>query len=332
MAAAKKHRGLGRGLDALIPVVETQEENSGSSEKEEDKEVNRKSKNLQIGAQTVQSTGERKTDEDETSAEYIRMVKLTMVEPDRSQPRKNFDQQKLEELADSIRSKGLLEPIIVQDKGNHYEIIAGERRWRACKLVELKEIPVIVRNYDEMEKIEVSLIENIQREDLNPIEEARAYLRLTEEFHLKQEEVAQKVSKNRASVANSIRLLKLTDEVQQMVIDGTLSMGHARALIPIEEKLQITIAQKIVSENLSVRETEKLIRKMTTEQKENGAEEKKIEPSTEVIYHDIADKMNAALGMKVRIKSQGDNKGKLEISFSDQNDLEKLMDLLMAKE
>ena len=218
-------RGLGKGLDALIPA----------GDKKITKEENTK------GAETV--------------------VKITKVEPNRSQPRKNFDEDALQELADSIKQFGLLQPILVQDKGEYYEIIAGERRWRAAKLAGLKEVPVIIRNYSSQEIVEISLIENIQREDLNPIEEAQAYKRLLTEFNLKQDEVAERVSKSRTAVTNSMRLLKLCDGVQQMIIDDMLSTGHARALIPIEDpELQLQLAQRIFDEKLSVREVEKLVK------------------------------------------------------------------------
>lgn len=328
MATAKKHRGLGRGLDALIPMAEPQEsetenhaESSTGTEKEREEVL--------AGQKKTETDRENRTSGEE---KYVRMVKLSLVEPDKSQPRKKFDSEKLEELAESIRNKGLLEPILVQDKGDHYEIIAGERRWRACRMAQLHEIPVIVKNYDEQERIEISLIENIQREDLNPIEEARAYKRLTEEFHLKQDEVAQKVSKNRTSIANSMRLLKLADPVQKMVVDGSISMGHARALIPVEEeKIQTQLAQKIVSENLSVRDTEKLVRSLQEQKNTTAGKETAGDASLNLIYQDIADKMNATLGMKVRIRQQSGKSGKLEISFAGQEDLEKLMDLLITQ-
>ena len=224
--AAKVSRGLGKGLDSLIPM------GSVSSEKKADsKEENKESK-------------------DSKATETV--VKITQVEPNREQPRKNFDEDALQELADSIKQFGLLQPILVQDRKTHYEIIAGERRWRAAKLAGLKEVPVIIRDYTDQEIVEISLIENIQREDLNPIEEAQAYKRLLTEFNLKQDEVAERVSKSRTAVTNSMRLLKLCDEVQQMIIDDMLSTGHARALISIEDpEQQYMIAQKIFDEKCS---------------------------------------------------------------------------------
>jgi len=208
-------RGLGRGLDALIPA-------------------------------DVMLEPEKKHSEKEEKADGATLVKITMVEPNREQPRKNFDEDSLQELADSIKQFGLLQPILVKDRGEYYEIVAGERRWRAAKLAGLKEVPVIIRDLTDQEIVEISLIENIQREDLNPIEEAQAYKRLLTEFHLKQDEVAERVSKSRTAVTNSMRLLKLCDQVQKMVIDDMISTGHARALISIEDpEEQYMIAQKI---------------------------------------------------------------------------------------
>lgn len=350
----KKHRGLGRGLDALIPnTVEEERRNmETSSENEEEKtstenpakktntgragknEPNRAADTANgSAAYNIEETASDPTEisgEDEQAQEengMVRMVRISLVEPDRNQPRKNFDKEKLQELADSIKTKGLLEPIIVQEKGGHYEIIAGERRWRACRIAELTEIPVIVKNYDDLEKVEISLIENIQREDLNPIEEANAYRRLIDEFHLKQDELAERVSRNRTSIANSMRLLKLCEKVQEMVADGRLSMGHARALIPVEdEETQLALAVKIVEEHLSVRDVEKLIRSL----QRKAPRKKEKDPALELIYKDLENRMNAALGMKVAIKSQNEKSGRIEITYSNQDDLEKLMDRLMG--
>ncbi len=350
----KKHRGLGRGLDALIPntVEEERRDMETSSENEEEKtstenpakktSTGRAGKN-EPGKAADTSNGSAAYNIEETALDpaeisgedepaqeengMVRMVRISLVEPDRNQPRKNFDKEKLQELADSIKTKGLLEPIIVQEKGGHYEIIAGERRWRACRIAELTEIPVIVKNYDDLEKVEISLIENIQREDLNPIEEANAYRRLIDEFHLKQDELAERVSRNRTSIANSMRLLKLCEKVQEMVADGRLSMGHARALIPVEdEETQLALAVKIVEEHLSVRDVEKLIRSL----QRKAPRKKEKDPALELIYKDLENRMNAALGMKVAIKSQNEKSGRIEITYSSPDDLEKLMDRLMG--
>ena len=286
-------RGVGKGLDALIPA----------GDKKITKEENTK------GAETI--------------------VKITKVEPNRSQPRKNFDEDALQELADSIKQFGLLQPILVQDKGEYYEIIAGERRWRAAKLAGLKEVPVIIRNYSSQEIVEISLIENIQREDLNPIEEAQAYKRLLTEFNLKQDEVAERVSKSRTAVTNSMRLLKLCDGVQQMIIDDMLSTGHARALIPIEDpELQLQLAQRIFDEKLSVREVEKLVKSILKPAEEKPKKEE-IPQSLMYIYQNIENKLKDKLSRKVAISPKGKNgSGKIEIEFYSNDDLEKLIEIL----
>ena len=253
------------------------------------------------------------------------LVKITSVEPNRKQPRKNFDEDKLQELADSIKQVGMLEPPLVQDRKDHYEIIAGERRWRAAKLAGLKEIPVIIRDYSEQEIMEISLIENIQREDLNPIEEAQAFKRLLTEFNLKQDEVAERVSKSRAAVTNSIRLLKLSDDVQQMVIDDMISTGHARALLAIEDHdEQYALAQKIFDEKLSVRDVEKLVKNL-----HKPARPKKIDDKTmQAIYLDIEEKLKQQLSTKVTVTSKGEGIGKIEIEFYSHDDLDRLLDMI----
>ena len=232
-------------------------------------------------------------------------------------------------MADSIKQFGLLQPILVQDKKNYYEIIAGERRWRAAKIAGLKEIPVIIRNYTEREIVEISLIENIQREDLNPIEEAHAFKRLLEEFHLKQDEVAECVSKSRTAVTNSMRLLKLCEGVQQMIIDDMLSTGHARALIPIEDKeLQLQLAQRVFDEKLSVREVEKIVKSIISPEK---AKEKKedIPQNIQYIYENIENRLKEKLSRKVAISSKGKSGvGKIEIEFYSNDDLDRLIESL----
>lgn len=290
---------MGKGIDALIPNVET-------------KEIKIKKENA----------GNENQDK-----EFERTVKITMVEPNREQPRKNFDEDSLIELAESIKQFGLLQPILVQDRKTYFEIVAGERRWRAAKIAGLKEVPVIVRNLTEQEIVEISLIENIQRENLNPIEEAMAYKRLLTEFDLKQDEVAERVSKSRTAVTNSMRLLKLCDEVQQMIIDDMITTGHARALISIEDKeQQYAIAQKIFDEKLSVRDVEKLVKDMNKPVKEK--KEVKKDKSLEIIYRDIEEKIKQALSTKVEIIAKGDGIGKIEIEFYNHDDLEKITDKL----
>ena len=299
MAARGLGKGLGKGIDALIPNVET-------------KEIKIKKENA----------GNENQDK-----EFERTVKITMVEPNREQPRKNFDEDSLIELAESIKQFGLLQPILVQDRKTYFEIVAGERRWRAAKIAGLKEVPVIVRNLTEQEIVEISLIENIQRENLNPIEEAMAYKRLLTEFDLKQDEVAERVSKSRTAVTNSMRLLKLCDEVQQMIIDDMITTGHARALISIEDKeQQYAIAQKIFDEKLSVRDVEKLVKDMNKPVKEK--KEVKKDKSLEIIYRDIEEKIKRALSTKVEIIAKGDGIGKIEIEFYNHDDLEKITDKL----
>ncbi|NBI89807.1 ParB/RepB/Spo0J family partition protein [Lachnospiraceae bacterium] len=290
-------RGLGKGLDALIP--NTIEKTNSKSKEDKSNEKN---------------PGDK-------------LVKITMIEPNREQPRKNFDEDSLLELAESIKQFGLLQPILVQDKGTYYEIIAGERRWRAAKLAGIKEVPVIIRNLTEQEIVEISLIENIQREDLNPIEEAMAYKRLLTEFNLKQDEVAERVSKSRTAVTNSIRLLKLCDEVQQMIIDDMITTGHARALISIEDsEKQYMIAQKIFDEKLSVRDVEKLMKELNKPVKES--KEPKKNEKLEIIYDEIEEKIKQSLGTKVVISSKGNGAGKVEIEFYSHDDLEKITDKL----
>ena len=248
-----------------------------------------------------------------------------MVEPNGGQPRKNFDEDSLMELAESIRQFGLLQPILVQDKNDHYEIIAGERRWRAAKLAGLKEIPVIIKELTDQEVVEISLIENIQRENLNPIEEAQAYKRLLTEFNLKQDEVAERVSKSRTAVTNSMRLLKLCDEVQQMVVNEMLTTGHARALLAIEDpEEQYRIAQKVFDEKLSVREVEKLVKNLNKPEKPK----KKENESLTAIYQNLEERLKESLGRKVSISSRENGNGRIEIEFYGHEDLDRLMEFL----
>ena len=300
--AGKAVRGLGKGLDSLIPkaVEETK------AKKEEGKPAGEEgSKEAGKGQETI--------------------VKITMVEPNRKQPRKNFDEDALQELSDSIRQFGLIQPILVQDRKDHYEIIAGERRWRAAKLAGLKEVPVIIRDYSEQEIMEISLIENIQREDLNTIEEAQAYKRLLTEFNLKQDEVAERVSKSRAAVTNSIRLLKLSDKVQQMVIDDMISTGHARALLAVEnQEEQYTLAQQIFDEKLSVRDVEKLVKNLHKPAKPKKSDDKALQ----AIYQDIENKLKDRLSTKVTVTSKGEGTGKIEIEFYNHEDLDRLLDII----
>ena len=291
-------RGLGKGLDSLIPT-----------------NVMMESKVKHATVSTASSAEEGK--------DGTLMVKLSKVEPNREQPRKNFDEDSLQELAESLKQFGMLQPILVQNRGDYYEIIAGERRWRAAKIAGLKEVPVIVRELTDQEIVEISLIENIQREDLNPIEEAQAYKRLLTEFHLKQDEVAERVSKSRTAVTNSMRLLKLCDEVQKMVVDDMISTGHARALISIEDpEEQYLIAQKIFDEKLSVREVEKLVKDLHKPPKPPKEENKTLQ----AIYQEISERLKQSLSTKVSVSAKQNGAGKIEIEFYNHEDLERLLE------
>ena len=291
-------RGLGKGLDSLIPTNVMMES--------------------EVKHATVSTASSAEEGKDGTL-----MVKLSKVEPNREQPRKNFDEDSLQELAESLKQFGMLQPILVQNRGDYYEIIAGERRWRAAKIAGLKEVPVIVRELTDQEIVEISLIENIQREDLNPIEEAQAYKRLLTEFHLKQDEVAERVSKSRTAVTNSMRLLKLCDEVQKMVVDDMISTGHARALISIEDpEEQYLIAQKIFDEKLSVREVEKLVKDLHKPPKPPKEENKTLQ----AIYQEISERLKQSLSTKVSVSAKQNGAGKIEIEFYNHEDLERLLE------
>lgn len=294
---AVRKSGLGKGLDSLIPEANIKKE---AVKKEE-------------------NTGDVK-------------IKITKIEPNREQPRKNFEEDSLLELSESIKQFGVIQPLIVQEKNGLYEIIAGERRWRAAKLAGLKEVPVIIKKYSEQEIVEISLIENIQRENLNPIEEALAYKKLLTEFNLKQDEIAERVSKSRTAVTNSMRLLKLDDRVQQMVIDDKISTGHARALISIEDnELQYNIANRIFDEKLSVRDIEKIVKKLLSEDKEE-IKEKVNETDNTFIYKNIEDRITSIVGTKVTVNNKKNNKGKIEIEYYSADELERIFDLLQSIE
>lgn len=299
---AIKKTGLGKGLDSLIPVQSTRKKPEGESVAPK------------VEIKTIVKNEELK-------------LRITEVEPNRDQPRKKFDEDALLELADSIKQFGVLQPLLVQKRNDYYEIIAGERRWRAAKMAGLKEIPVVVKDFSDQQIVEISLIENIQREDLNPIEEAQAFKRLLTEFHLKQDEVAERVSKSRTAVTNSIRLLKLDERVQQMIIDDMLSTGHARALLSIEDKeTQYKIAVQVFDEKLSVREVERLVKNLS---KETPVKEKgKVE--NQFIYEDIEEKIKALLGTKVTINHKANNKGKIEIEYYSNDELERLLYLFQS--
>lgn len=303
-----KKMGLGRGLNTLIPKAPIVDEEDVEQVK---KKVSRSSKSKKKAEPEKELT-----------------LPIDKIEPNPDQPRNQFDEDTLQELSDSIKQYGMLQPILVTPKDDFYEIIAGERRWRAAKQAGLKKIPVIIKNYTEQEIVEISLIENIQREDLNPIEEAFAYKRLLEEFNLKQDEVAERVSKSRTAVTNSIRLLKLNEKVQQMVIDDMIQTGHARALLGIEDlEKQYNMAQKVFDEKLSVRETEKLVKKVQKEKEE--VEKTKMDKQLEIVYQDLEEKMKQILGTKVSINAKDENKGKIEIEYYNKEDLDRLIDMIL---
>lgn len=298
MAVKNTKKGLGKGLDSLIPKMEVDE---------------------------ISSKPKRQVSE--IVEKGIMTVKINMVEPNRNQPRKSFDEDALVELSDSIKQYGIIQPLVVQKKDDYYEIIAGERRWRAAKQAGLKEVPVIIKDYSEQEVVEIALIENIQREDLNPIEEAMAYKRLLTEFDLKQDQVAERVSKSRTAVTNSMRLLKLSDEVQQMLIENLITSGHARALLAIEDKKQqIQLATKIMDEKLSVRETEKLIKSILNPKQKKEKEE----IDNKFIYEDIESKIKEIVGTKVKVNHKPNGKGKIEIEYYSNAELERIFDLFLS--
>ena len=294
---AVKRGGLGKGLDSLIP-----------------------------DHKTVKTT-ERKKQEVEEKKEGEQLININKIEPNHEQPRRNFEEDSLLELADSIKQFGVLQPLIVQKRHDYYEIIAGERRWRAAKMAGIKEIPVIIKEYTKREAVEIALIENIQRENLNPIEEAMAFKRLLPEFSLKQDEVAERVSKSRTTVTNSMRLLKLDERVQQMIVDDMISTGHARTLLAIEDhEEQYNLANKIFDEKLSVRETEKLIKELKNPKKEK--EKKVIEH--DFIYKDLEERMKTVMGTKVHVNPKTKGKGKIEIEYYSDEELERIFELIMT--
>ena len=304
--AGRRTGGLGKGLDALIP------NKAGGPSKEPEKKT-----------RSAVVKKDKPTEKDNLAAE--RLVKISSVEPNLNQPRRHFDEDALLELSESIKQYGVLQPLLVSDKKDYFEIIAGERRWRAAKMAGLKEVPVVVKEFTDQEIVEISLIENIQREDLNPIEEAMAYKRLMEEFHLKQDEIADRVAKSRTAVTNSMRLLKLSSKVQEMVIADMISAGHARALLGIsDEALQETTAMKVFDEKLSVRETEKLVKNLVSPAKKIKTERNTAE---DAIYESLEEKMKGIMGTKVSIQRKKNNKGKIEIEYYSRDELERIIDL-----
>lgn len=306
---AGKKSGLGRGLDALFPEKTVQSKPKIVKTVKEEKKV---AVDTKKSSQQENSNGER-------------MMKISMIEPNREQPRKKFDEDALQELSESIKQYGILQPLLVSDKKDYYEIVAGERRWRAAKMAGLKEVPVVVKEFSTQEIVEISLIENIQREDLNPVEEAMAYKRLIDEFHLKQDEIAERVSKSRTAVTNSMRLLKLDSRVQQMMVDEMISAGHARAILAISDpEQQYNAAMKVFDEKLSVRETEKLVKSILTPTKKKPVVSN---PTEDAIYESLEEKMKGITGTRVFIHRKKNNKGKIEIEYYSRDDLDRIIDL-----
>ena len=266
-------------------------------------------------------------EEEETKGSL--MVKISLIEPNRDQPRKDFNEEELQELAESIKNYGVLQPLLVQKKGTSYELIAGERRWRAAKLAGLKEVPVVLREYSKQQAMEIALIENVQRADLNPIEEAQAYQQLVKEFHLTQEEIAARVSKNRATITNAMRLLKLDEEIQNLLIKGAISSGHARAILSLEDKqLQKKAAKEVLDKRLSVRETEKLVKRLARASAEKNERNEKKDDALALIFQDLEERMKTIMGTKVSIHNKDRNKGRIEIEYYSEAELERIVEMI----
>ncbi len=307
---AVRRGGLGKGIDTLIPM------SSGIGKKTDQNAGKPQEKEVKVVEKIVEKIVEKPAD---------MYVKIGEIEPNREQPRKAFDEDALLELADSIRQFGVLQPLLVKKREGYYELIAGERRWRAAKLAGLKEVPVVIRDFSKQEVVEISLIENIQREDLNPIEEAVAFKRLMEEFHLKQDEIAERVSKSRAAVTNSMRLLKLDERVQQMLVEEMITTGHARALLGLEDgEQQYTAALRIFDEKLSVRETEKMVKQIL---EPKASKTKEYDAAQDAIYQHLEERMKSIVGTKVAINRKSKNKGKIEIEYYSEDELERIIEL-----
>ena len=298
-------KGLGKGLGAIFgeDVV-----------KESNEELTKVKRSLPA-------------EEEETKGSL--MVKISLIEPNRDQPRKDFNEEELQELAESIKNYGVLQPLLVQKKGTSYELIAGERRWRAAKLAGLKEVPVVLREYSKQQAMEIALIENVQRADLNPIEEAQAYQQLVKEFHLTQEEIAARVSKNRATITNAMRLLKLDEEIQNLLIKGAISSGHARAILSLEDKKKKKKAAKeVLDKRLSVRETEKLVKRLARASAEKNERNEKKDDALALIFQDLEERMKTIMGTKVSIHNKDRNKGRIEIEYYSEAELERIVEMI----
>lgn len=303
-------RGLGNGLDTMLGVSTTQKSKSAKSSGKESKETIK---------EVIKEVPTEMT------------LKIKDIELNKEQPRKQFNEDALQELADSIAQHGVIEPLVVTKKNDYYLLVSGERRWRAAMKAGLKEVPVVIKDYTDQEILEIGLIENIQREDLNPIEEAQAYKRLIEEFHLKQDDLAERVSKSRSAITNILRLLNLSDAVQEMVIDEKLTNGHARALLPIEDSnLQYETACQVFDQRLSVRETEKLVKKLLNESKHPKSETSATTEDLSFLYNEIEEKLKYKLGSKATIKAKNKEKGKIEIEYFSEDELERIVEMIYS--
>lgn len=301
-------KGLGKGLGAIF----------GEDVVKENKEETEK-----------KAKAEAKSAEEMDEKGRILMLKLDLIQPNKEQPRKTFDEEKINELAESIKNYGVLQPLLVQKNDSFYEIIAGERRWRAAKAAGLKEVPAVLKEYSKQEAMEISLIENVQRADLNPIEEALGYRQLIDEFGLTQEEIAVRVAKSRTAITNTMRLLKLDEQIQNMLVQGVITSGHARALLSLEDtQMQLKAAKEILDKKLSVRETERLVKRLQKEASGEKKEEKKKDETLALIYQDLEDRMKSVMGTKVSIHNKDKNKGRIEIEYYSEAELERIVEMI----
>ena len=303
-------KGLGKGLGAIF----------GEDVVKENKEETEKKAKAKAEAKAAEEMDEKGR---------ILMLKLDLVQPNKEQPRKTFDEEKINELAESIKNYGVLQPLLVQKNDSFYEIIAGERRWRAAKAAGLKEVPAVLKEYSKQEAMEISLIENVQRADLNPIEEALGYRQLIDEFGLTQEEIAVRVAKSRTAITNTMRLLKLDEQIQNMLVQGVITSGHARALLSLEDtQMQLKAAKEILDKKLSVRETERLVKRLQKEASGEKKEEKKKNETLALIYQDLEDRMKSVMGTKVSIHNKDKNKGRIEIEYYSEAELERIVEMI----
>ena len=303
-------KGLGKGLGAIF----------GEDVVKENKEETEKKAKAKAEAKAAEEMDEKGR---------ILMLKLDLVQPNKEQPRKTFDEEKINELAESIKNYGVLQPLLVQKNDSFYEIIAGERRWRAAKAAGLKEVPAVLKEYSKQEAMEISLIENVQRADLNPIEEALGYKQLIDEFGLTQEEIAVRVAKSRTVITNTMRLLKLDEQIQNMLAQGVITSGHARALLSLEDtQMQLKAAKEILDKKLSVRETERLVKRLQKEASGEKKEEKKKDETLALIYQDLEDRMKSVMGTKVSIHNKDKNKGRIEIEYYSEAELERIVEMI----